>query len=144
MTVYEVNYNDGIFTLKNKDGTAGGGPTEPFGDKSPKHIFTDAIKSALENKTSIEEHLIDVEKKAKILSNAIETYKEAVKTVRENQSNQNQDNETLNNSLNKSLTEIKESIINIEGGKRKTFRKKNKKNKKSKKNNSKNKHNNRL
>jgi len=136
---YKVTYKDGIFELKNTNESSGGA-LNPFGDTSPNQHIEHVIKHSLVNETSIEGYLNDVEKKAKILNNAIETYKEAVNTVREHKDNQSQEN---NNSFDERLDEIKKqiNINNIKGGKRKTFRKKNKK---SKKNNSKNKHNNRL
>lgn len=136
---YKVTYKDGIFKLENT--VMKGGAS--FGDTSPDQNFTDVVnKSALDNETSIEGYLNDVEEKANILNNAIEIYNKAVNTVREHKDNQSQEN---NKSFDDRLNNIKEKIKkNIEGGKRKTFRKKNKKNKKGNKNNSKNKHNNRL
>lgn len=136
---YKVTYKDGIFELKNANKSSGGA-LNPFGEEYPTHHIGHVIQNALVNETSIEGYLKDVKEKADILNKAIETYKKAEQVARENKTTQNDEN---NKSFYDRLNEIKEkiNIKKIEGGKRKTFRKKNKK---SKKNNSKNKHNNRL
>lgn len=132
MTVYEVTYKNNNFAVV--EYKQGGGAINDIKETDPIQTLQDVINNTnnVNDPTKdIEELVVDVETKSKSLKDAIATYQKALELLKETKSEQqNNDEKSWTTRINNAKT--------MEGGKRKSFRRKNKRNKK---NNSKRKHN---
>ena len=131
MTVYEVTYKNNNFTVVKHVQVGGAINTKETG---PIQTFQDVIhntNNVNDPTKDIEKIVADVETKSQSLKDAIATYQKALELLKETKTEQQNNDET-------SWTDRINNAKTIEGGKRKSFRRKNKRNKK---NNSKRKHN---
>lgn len=144
MTVYKVTYKNNNFTVEQHKQVAEhtqvgeheqtGGEINDIKETDPIQTLQDVIhntNNVNDPTKEIEELIVDVETKSKSLKDAIATYQKALELLKEtNKEQQNHDEKSWTDRIN--------IAKKLEGGKRKSFRRKNKRNKK---NNSKRKHN---
>lgn len=144
MTVYKVTYKNNNFTVEQHKQVAEhtqvgeheqtGGEINDIKETDPIQTLQDVIHNTnIVNDPSneIDKIVADVETKSNSLKDAIATYQKALELLKETKIEQQNDEE-------KSWTDRIDNAKKLEGGKRKSFRRKNKRNKK---NNSKRKHN---